>query len=93
MYGKAGAFRFKKYGVEYRTLSNFWIQSEELMRWAFNKTIEAIELVNSGVITEIDKKFGQQIQTVINNNDKEKASLLSIEVNELIEKLTVKKAN
>jgi len=80
MYGKAGAFRFKDYGVEYRSLSNFWIKSPESMRWAYNKTIEAIELVNSGLIDEISEKFGQQIQTVINSNDKQGAKALELEI-------------
>ncbi len=29
MYGKAGAFRPKPYGVEYRTLSNAWLSNDE----------------------------------------------------------------
>src|SRR5690625_1539949 len=29
LYGKAGACRYKDYGVEYRTLSNFWVASED----------------------------------------------------------------
>jgi len=28
LYGKAGAIRFKPYGIEYRTPSNYWIMSE-----------------------------------------------------------------
>lgn len=31
LYGKAGACRFKEYGVEYRTPSNIWLKSEKLM--------------------------------------------------------------
>ena len=43
MYGGFGKYRTKDYGVEYRALSNFWLQSEELMRWAYRSTMKAIE--------------------------------------------------
>ena len=68
MYGQAGAFRFKKYGVEYRTLSNFWITDDKLINWAYEKTLEAIELVNSGRLKAITTKFGPAIPDTINNN-------------------------
>ena len=32
MYGKAGCFRPKSYGCEYRSLSNFWLKDTEHMR-------------------------------------------------------------
>lgn len=67
MYGNAGAFRFKAYGVEYRTLSNFWIENDELRQWAFNNTIEAIEFINSG--NSISSELGEQIVQCINNQD------------------------
>jgi len=85
MYGKAGAFRFKDYGVEYRSLSNFWIKDQDSMRWAFNKTVEAIELVNSGLIDQISENFGQQIQEVINTNDKERAKALEQAIARVVE--------
>jgi hypothetical protein len=31
VYGQAGEYRLPKYGIEYRTLSNFWLQSYQLM--------------------------------------------------------------
>lgn len=37
LYGKAGAFRYKPYGVEYRTLSNFWIWEKQLIEWVYNQ--------------------------------------------------------
>ena len=43
MYGKRGAFRPKPYGVEYRTLSNFWIFDDELIRWAWRATERALK--------------------------------------------------
>lgn len=42
LYGKAGAFRPKPYGVEYRTLSNYWIFDEDLIRWAWRSTEKAL---------------------------------------------------
>lgn len=47
MYGKAGAFRHQKHGVEYRVTSNFIYSSEELMRWAYQQTLKALTFVNS----------------------------------------------
>lgn len=37
-YGAAGAFRPKKYGLEYRTLSSFWIKNPLLIRWVWEQT-------------------------------------------------------
>ena len=42
MYGKAGCYRPKSYGVEYRTLSNFWLKSDELMKWVYDLSIKAV---------------------------------------------------
>ena len=42
MYGKAGSFRPKPYGMEYRSLSNKWIWNKEIIRFVFEGTKEAI---------------------------------------------------
>jgi hypothetical protein len=84
MYGKAGAFRFKDYGVEYRSLSNFWLRDEDSMAWVFNETAKAIDLVNSGIVDEISETFGQQIQEVINTNNKQMAQDLQQAIEELV---------
>lgn len=43
LYGKAGAFRPKTYGMEYRVLSNFWVLAPKMRKWVFNNTVHAIE--------------------------------------------------
>lgn len=64
LYGKAGAYRDKPYGVEYRTLSNFWIWSDELIEWAWEGTQRAIAFVKEGQV--IPRKLGNHIQAAIN---------------------------
>ena len=49
LYGKAGAMRFKPYGLEYRVLSNYWLRSETLMRWVYAQTNRAIQHVKNGM--------------------------------------------
>lgn len=50
VYGKAGAFRIKKYGefngLEYRVLSNFWIKSQEYRKWVFTSVERAMDFLN-----------------------------------------------
>ena len=48
MYGKAGAFRPKPYGVEYRVLSNAWLKNEKLMRLVFKYSNLAVENLLAG---------------------------------------------
>jgi hypothetical protein len=86
MYGNAGCFRPKDYGVEYRTLSNFWIKDNKLIEWAYNNTIKAIELVNTGIITDLVKEFGDNIKETIDSNDKKKAKQLINKINKQIQK-------
>lgn len=45
MYGKAGSFRPKHYGMEYRTLSNKWIFNKKIMKFVYDGAMEAIEKV------------------------------------------------
>jgi hypothetical protein len=74
LYGKAGCFRPKKYGVEYRTLSNFWIQSESLMRDVYDRTHKAVKLVEDGVKFDED---ADAIQLAINTGNLDMAKNLS----------------
>ena len=75
LYGKAGAFRPKDYGCEYRTLSNFWIFSPTLIEWVYTQTERAIAFVEKG--NEISEKDGHLIQDCINNSNGEAYGHLS----------------
>jgi len=66
MYGKAGAFRPKSYGLEYRVLSNFWTESQKLRRWAYNGTMEAIKMTTQ-------YKANNSIRECIDDGNKETA--------------------
>lgn len=67
LYGKAGAVRIKPYGVEYRTLSNFWLKSPELQKWVYTQTLRACDFIKSG--GKFSKDEGEKIQWCINNSD------------------------
>jgi hypothetical protein len=65
LYGKAGACRWKPYGVEYRTLSNFWVFDKKLVEWVYNNTERALDAVLNNMSFDDDAKL---IQSTINNN-------------------------
>ena len=54
LYGKAGSYRNKNFGVEYRTLSSFWIGSPELTGWVWDRAMQAIEHLNRGDFSALD---------------------------------------
>lgn len=71
LYGSAGAMRFKSYGVEYRTLSNFWIFSPTLNQWVWDATERAVHDFECGRdISDLE----DIITTTINKNNKVAAS-------------------
>lgn len=72
LYGKAGAIRYKSYGVEYRTLSNFWIWEDETLAWAYEGAVRAYtdrHLLDA----YCDVISGDEVQRIINTNDKDGA--------------------
>lgn len=48
LYGQAGRFRPKDYGLEYRSLSNFWLANPELVGLIYDLCEFALEFVESG---------------------------------------------
>jgi len=69
LYGKAGSFRFKPYGLEFRSPSNYWIQSDTLVGKMWDNVNRAIDAYNNNFI--IDEVFGEQVQMAINTCDVE----------------------
>lgn len=73
LYGKAGAYRPKDYGVEYRSLSNYWIFSKELQEWVYENTERALDAVLNEVSFDEDASL---IQLAINKSNTKAADYL-----------------
>ncbi len=67
LYGKAGAFRPKPYGMEYRVLSNRWLDNDALMRWVYNTIQFAMQDAFAGLWAE--DKYGDLARQIIDTND------------------------
>lgn len=80
VYGKAGAMRMKPYGVEYRTLSNFWLASDDLVLWAYDQTRRVLD--NLDELSEFCSIRGTAVQAAINESDVAAAQQLLEEANQ-----------
>lgn len=69
LYGKAGAFRIKPYGVEYRTLSNFWIFESKFRLWVWEATLKAVAFTQEYPFIEDNSTTCALIVSAINEND------------------------
>lgn len=77
LYGKAGAFRPKPYGAEYRTVSNFWIADADKIKWVYKQVATAVSWAENDpgrhVITPVNQGL---VQHTINTSDKNTAAYL-----------------
>ena len=64
MYGKAGCFRPKPYGMEYRTLSNKWLFRSDLRKFVF----DSVELALRDMFSGFDPE--DYVRGIINNSDR-----------------------
>ncbi len=71
LYGRAGEYRLPKHGLEYRTLSNFWLTSYPLMSMVFGLT----RLVTSLVFCTpaASKRYIEEFMSKVNMDDIQKA--------------------
>lgn len=74
LYGGPGAFRPKSYGVEYRTLSNFWMFEPRLIDWVWRNCERALNNLNVADESEM-------IRECIAKDDKKLAESLVNEYN------------
>jgi hypothetical protein len=81
LYGKAGAYRPKGYGQEYRTLSNFWVFDEKLIGWVWDSVALALDAVSNKFDVDAERK---NIITAINKNRKDVAEQLVHKYNLLV---------
>jgi hypothetical protein len=79
LYGSAGSMRHKPYGMEYRTLSNFWLKSDELKRWVFERAVWAGH--NLPELENMLQEFSPEaVKATINNGDVEMAMCICSEL-------------
>ena len=83
LYGRAGAHRPTGYGVEYRSLSNYWMKSPELVMLMDRLVEDVLKVMRDTASEDLDdlekgpailKNVGERIiQDTINEGDVEKA--------------------
>jgi len=88
IYGKAGEYRTPPHGLEYRTLSNFWLRDYKLMSFVMGLARMAVSIVDSSKIYKtkggsflwwkrkgktIGHNYAKQLLDVVNMKDINKA--------------------
>lgn len=68
LYGKAGACRFKTYGVEYRVLSNFWVTSSDRRLNVWNRLQLAIDDMRTIIIADRSEENNSRLVEQINES-------------------------
>lgn len=76
LYGKAGAMRFKPYGVEYRTLSNFWLANPSRRKAVWNRMNSAIWAMRASFIPDQAEKWGLNSSLIESINESKRNAFL-----------------
>jgi hypothetical protein len=72
LYGRAGACRYKDYGVEYRVLSPFWVLTRERRMAVWNRLQYAIAHMRNGFVPDrAGNDYNAMVQNAINTTTKD----------------------
>ena len=63
-YGRAGEYRLQPHGLEYRTLSNFWLRNYSLMSFVFGMGNFSVSVLNTTLTT--DQNLEQELIDTVN---------------------------
>lgn len=74
MYGNPGCYRPKTYGVEYRTLSNAWLKTENLIKWVYRNTQKGMQELMNG--RHFSQEFGDIREIIKTSNVKEAKKII-----------------
>lgn len=74
LYGKASCIRFKEYGIEYRSLSNFWVAEETHRKTVYEQVEKVVKNLNFDHLMELNAKLPiEKLHQIINTNDVKEA--------------------
>lgn len=86
-YGRAGEYREKKYGLEYRVFSNFWLKHYVLWSFVAGQLRNAVSIEAHPISEKLLAEFQpSRIKMAINNNDQQLALLNANKLMEFYEK-------
>lgn len=79
-YGQPGRFRPTSYGIEYRTLSNFWLMDSYYTAWVAMQAFSLMNKVATTSVGELQRHYQEipweMVRTTIQTNDVSAARLL-----------------
>lgn len=78
LYGKASAIRYKDYGIEYRSLSNFWIGEKSTRKFVYEQVDKVVQGCDMEVLMSLHSRLPiEKLHNIINSNDVKEADKFS----------------